>query len=111
MSDEPPWWIKPGQLHDSKGYPIYPGDLLRSYHYRTRKKIYYLYHVAVFVNGYMEFVPTCHLQPEKTKGGGRGMLAKNYEGHFTIIDGYGPEPYLSYDERPRNKNRKTEVLK
>jgi hypothetical protein len=104
MSKEPSWWTKPGQIHDSNGYPIYPGDLLRSYHFRgKRNKTYYLYHVAVFVNGYMEFVPTSHLQPEEVKDGGRGMLGQNYEGHFTIINGHGPEPYLSYEDRPRNQ--------
>jgi hypothetical protein len=93
------WWKQPGELSDKNGFPIYPGDLLRTYHFTgARRKKYYLYHVAVFINGYMELVPTCHLQPDRVSGGGRCMLSEALAAKYEIISGNGPEPdYLSYD--------------
>jgi hypothetical protein len=98
------WWKQPGELYDAKGYPIYPGDLVRTPHFiGARRKRYYLYHTAVFINGYMELVPTSHLQPEKTKQGGRCLLSDDLVRHAEIISGFGPEPFISYEDRPRRK--------
>ena len=51
---------KPGEAHDKNGIPIYPGDVLRTFHfrhYRHRRKMY-LYHVArLRSDGHMEAVP------------------------------------------------------
>jgi hypothetical protein len=33
--------------YDQTGKQILPGDLLRVFHFRTKSKIYYMYHVAV----------------------------------------------------------------
>jgi hypothetical protein len=98
-----PWWKQPGELADKSGIPIYPGDLLRSYHFTgaCRKK-YHLYHVAVFINGYMEMVPICHLQPEQVSGGGRCILNPDLAAECEIISGDGPEPdILHYSERKK----------
>jgi hypothetical protein len=96
------WWKRPGELFDAKNRPIYPGDLIRSPHFiGARNKRWYLYHTAVFVNGYMELVPTCHLQPENVKGGGRCIASEDILRHSEIIAGCGPEPYLDYTDRPK----------
>jgi hypothetical protein len=95
------WWRQPGELADKKGIPIYPGDLLRYFHFTgaCRKK-YFLYHVAVFVNGDMELVPISHLQAEQVRGGGRCMLSQDLASECEVISGHGPKPdFLSYDER------------
>jgi hypothetical protein len=98
-----PWWKQPGELADKTGIPIYPGDLLRTYHCTgARRKKHYLYHVAVFVNGYMELVPTYHLQPDQVRGGGRRILSEALASEYEIISGNGSEPdYLGYDERKK----------
>lgn len=106
MSEPTPhaWWRHPGQCHDAKGIPIYPGDLLRSPHFvGARKKRYYLYHVAVYVNGYMEMVPTCHLQPDKIEGGGRCMLSDDLASYTEVIQGHGPGRIVAFEDRPRNR--------
>lgn len=42
-----PWLKQPGECYDSRGYPIHPGDLLRTPHFiGPRRKQYYLYHVV-----------------------------------------------------------------
>ncbi len=60
-----PWLKQPGECHDSKGIPIYPGDLLRSFHFRgQRRRIFYLYHVAIFDSeaGGMRMMPASYLR-------------------------------------------------
>lgn len=43
------WLKQPGECHDSNGVPIYPGDLLRTFHFTgPRRRKWYLYHVAVY---------------------------------------------------------------
>lgn len=102
-----PWWKQPGELYDKNGRPIYPGDLLRSPHFiGARRKQFYLYHTAVFQRGYMEMVPTCHLQPERFKNGGRCLMSNDLVKYAEIISGTGPEPYICYMDRPKLTNPK-----
>lgn len=96
----------PGEIYDAQGIPIYPGDLLKSFHFTDRRrKKHYLYHTAVFVNGHMEMVPTSHLQPEKIKGSGRCWLRQKLADDcaMVIISGHGPGDCLDYADRPRVK--------
>jgi hypothetical protein len=109
MSDKS-WLKQPGQCWDRKGVPIYPGDLLRSLHFiGARKKKYWLYHVAVMDTeaGGMRMVPTKHLEPTKRTAidsrGGDPLLSDHLCVNAEVIDGYGPRPYLCYEERPRRK--------
>lgn len=93
-----------GEAFDCKGRPIYPGDLLKSYHFTDRRrKRHWLYHVAVIHDGHLEAVPTSHLQPGMEKQGGRFWIFKSGSGQFEIIDGHGPGDCLSYEDRPRRK--------
>jgi hypothetical protein len=101
-----PWLKQPGELHDLKGYPIYPGDLLRTFHYYgPRRKRNYLYHTVVYRDGGLRMVPTEHLEPTKVKGGGDCLLSEDFAQHVEIISGYGPhKDHLDYTDRPRKKS-------
>lgn len=96
--------IKPGDCYDKNRVPIYPGDLLKSYHFTDRRrKKWYLYHTAVW-NGSqlsMEMVPTCHLEPTKINGGGRCWLSQELGDNTEIIQGYGPGDTIDYTERKK----------
>jgi len=95
--------MKPGEVYDKNGTPIYPGDLLRSFHFRDRThkgKIRYLYHVAVLYRDRMDAVPVSHLEPSKVSDGGRCWLTNETAGTMEVIFGYGPGD-LMHDERPR----------
>ena len=91
---------------DINGVPIHKGDLLRTFHFAgARKKKYYLYHTVVEEEGELFMVPTSHLEPSLRDGGGKCLL--KYGGtECEVISGYGPEPYISYDDRPRIKPSK-----
>ena len=91
--------------YDMNGRPIHPGDLLRTYHFTgARRKKHYLYHVVVQEPTGLFLVPTSHLEPSMRNGGGRCPLnayADTWQSE--IISGYGPVPYLSYEDRPKNR--------
>lgn len=89
-------------MHDSRGVPIYPGDLLRSPHFVERNgRKHYLYHVAVADGDRMDMVPTCHLEASKVAGGGRCPLTLAIARGTLVIHGHGPEPHLDYTDRPK----------
>lgn len=89
-------------MHDMKGVPIYPGDLLRSFHFvGMRRKVHFLYHVAVADGAGMRMVPTCHLEPTKRAGGGETALSKGMAAACEVIHGHGPGDILSFEDRPR----------
>jgi hypothetical protein len=95
---------KPGEVFDKHGIPIYPGDLLRTFHFRgKRRKIYYLYHVAVWDAKYecMSMVPVSYLEPTRANRGGQCWLSQGIE--TEIIDGTGPGDFLCHTERPKWK--------
>ena len=97
---------KPGEVVDHRGVPIYPGDLLRTFHFRDRRrKKHYLYHVAVLCDDGMWLIPTSHLEPTLVAGGGTYQLSQtgitDYE--IEVIHGHGPDDYLSFEDRPRRE--------
>jgi hypothetical protein len=96
-----PWMKQPGDLHDTNGVPVYPGDLLKSYHFTGRRnKRYFLYHTAVYRDGAMYMVPTCHLEPTKLSGGGSCMLTQELLLESEIIAGHGPGD-MHYEDRAK----------
>lgn len=99
-----PWMKQPGEVFDANGIPVYPGDLIRTYHFTgPRRKRYYLYHTAVYKDGAMSLVPVSHLEPSCVRGSdGVCLLLQELMADAEIIHGYGPLPFLYYDERPRS---------
>jgi hypothetical protein len=93
-------------VYDKKGYPIYPGDLLRSPHYRgARRKMHYLYHVAVMDGERLTMVPAQYLEPTIKRTGGVCDLGQHLADHIEIISGYGPADYLSFEGRPKRSTK------
>jgi hypothetical protein len=94
--------------HDKNGVPIHEGDLIRTPHYiGGRRKQHYLYHVAVEREGVLFMIPTSHLVPDLVKGGGACRLdigIREYGSTAEVISGHGPAPYLSYEDRPKQKS-------
>jgi hypothetical protein len=92
--------LKP--FSDSKGCPIYPGDLIRSFHFTGRRgKKYFLYHVVVSKEGRLWLIPTSHLEPTKIPGGGDCLLSQEFLSatQAEIISGYGPGDCLYFEDR------------
>lgn len=95
-----------GELYDINGVPIYRGDLIRTFHFRgPRRRIWYLYHVAVLKDGRLELAPTSHLEPTKIGGGGRCMASQSLlnDNKAEVISGSGPDGCLCFIDRPRRK--------
>jgi len=90
--------------YDSKGVPICPGDLLKTFHFQSDRwrKRYYLYHVAVLEDGYLMMVPVCYLEPsKKALGGGKCALTPERAAEAEVISGHGPGDCLSYEDRSK----------
>jgi len=99
-----PWLKQPGECVDKHGIPIYPGDLLKTFHYRgRRRKRNYLYHVAVMDTeaGGMRMIPTKWLEPSKPHDGGSPLLSDDLAGDAEIIAGGKVGEWVCFDERPR----------
>lgn len=101
--------VRPGEVVDAKGVPIYPGDLVREFHFRAahRRKKFYLYHVATWneVEQTIEMIPTSHLEKSCIKSGGRYWLTQDMadETEMLVIDGYGPGSGEHYSERQKRR--------
>lgn len=94
----------PGEVYDKNDRPIYAGDLLRSFHFRgARRKVYYLYHVAVWnpKEECLEAVPTSELEPKLVNRGGRCRLFQDTADDMEIISGHGPGAILDFNDRPK----------
>ena len=113
MSDRP-WLKKPGELYDRRGTPIHPGDLLRTPHFRDRRRRqHYLYHTVVVVDGgacrAMRMVPTSELEPTLRDRGGVCLLSQEIADTLEVIAGHGPGDCLCYTDRPRRKAERREM--
>lgn len=100
--------LGPGGYFDSCGVPIYPGDLIRLFHFRDRRRRkYYLYHVAVHNKEHdvMELIPACHLEPSKAKSGGRCWMSQDLldGAQAEVISGHGPGDTLDFTDRKKRK--------
>jgi hypothetical protein len=93
MSSEP--------LRDRRGVPICRGDLVRTPHFRTRRRKYWLYHVAV--GDPIQLVPAQYLDPGVEDTGGRCFLTQDLASVCEVIAGYGPGECLDYDDREKVK--------
>lgn len=105
-----PWLKGPGELCDSKGVPIYPGDLLRTPHYRDRRRRqHYLYHTAVYHDDgqckAVRMVPTQYLDPSVERTGGECMLTDLAASGCEVIAGHGPGDCLDYTDRLKARRK------
>lgn len=91
--------------HDMKGVPVYAGDVLRTWHYRSRRygRKMYLYHVAIEKDGWLQGVPASALADEKKGDGGRFWLRDDSLTATEIVQGYGPGDTEDFTDRPRKK--------
>ena len=97
------------RIHDRKGYPIYAGDLLKTYHFTgSRKRKYYMYHLVVAYDGGDRMISACELLVYKDKplpGCLVSCCAVNgvlYDSE--IVEGFGPDrEYVDFEDRPRMK--------
>jgi hypothetical protein len=102
-----PWLKQPGECHDSKGIPIYPGDLLRSFHFRgQRRRIFYLYHVAIFDSeaGGMRMMPASYLEPTIPRTGGDPLLSDDLALATEVVHGPIVGDAILFTERPRKSH-------
>ena len=79
------------QAHDKHGYPVHPGDLLRTEHYRHRAgRMVYLYHVAVERGGEcLVGVPASSL--DRLADDGAFQLRDDSLRYSEIVQGNGPD--------------------
>ena len=108
QSDCPAWWKQPGQCYDMHGYPIYPGDLVRTFHFAgRRRRKHYLYHVIVFEfdstrgHGYLRMVPAQSLEPTLAKQGGNPLLSDSLARECEIVAEATVGDWLTLEDRPR----------
>ena len=88
------------QAWDANGFPIAPGDLIRSFHFiGARRKRHYLYHTVVMRDGELWMIPTCHLEATKTGGGGDCRIWERQLAGREIISGVD-EGGRDYTNRP-----------
>ncbi len=76
------------QYHDCKGVPIYAGDLIRTDHFRDRRrKLHYLYHGVRERDGALEMVPVTELATGKKDGGCCWLKAIISDRTITVLAG------------------------
>lgn len=92
-----------GECVDSRGIPIYPGDLIRSPHFVDRRgRRRWLYHVAVRRNGRLWMIPARQLDEGRDwPGSGEVVMKPRHLAGSQVISGHGPDDVLSYRDRPR----------
>lgn len=95
------------RFYDKNGVPIYPGDLLRTYHFTgARRKRYWLYHVVVDTGHKLglQMIPASHLEPSLQNQGGCAYLKHMHtDTQSVVISGHGPGDILGYEDRPKRK--------
>lgn len=101
--------LNPIPLYDIKGYPIQPGDLVRTYHFTGRRgKIHYLYHVASLPennsNG-LKLIPAAWADPNYEKDGGDCFVDQFFLNSYsaTILAGIGPASGQGFCDRVKRK--------
>ncbi len=118
IGPRPDWAGEPGVWTDSKGVPIYPGDLLRDLHFiGPGRKRNYLYHVvtehglgckwqlwAIPIHALAQ-LPIIH--PYGIDGALRLHTYLRHQDACEVIDGFGPErlPHYERERVPVNMPR------
>ena len=94
------------QVYDSRGYPIYPGDVLRTPHFRAGRRTYWLIHVAAMVDGRLRMLPARWADPAATHQGGDPLLTQGLADEATIVEGGIVGEWTAFTDRPRRRNVK-----
>ena len=94
MKPNLPSEVTEGMIRDCRGVPIYLGDLIRTPHFRDKRRVQrWLYHVVCRHEGAMEVMPVERVAfPRKDTGGSCWLHAlSNPEGYIAgeVISGYG----------------------
>ena len=90
-------------VYDSRGYPIYPGDVLRTKHFRGRRRTYWLIHVAAMVDGRLRMLPARWADPAAKHDGGDPLLTQGLANEATIIEGGIVGDWVVFTDRPRRR--------
>lgn len=96
------WLKQPGECCDKNGIPIYPGDLLRTFHFTgPRRRKYYLYHVAIYdaEAAAMRMLPTKWLEPTAPRDGGNPLLSDGLAASTEIVEGPSVGDAVLFTER------------
>lgn len=76
---------------DIRGIEIRPGDLVKSFHFKSGRRNHYLYHTVVAETHqgkvYFYMVPTSHLEPTNKKDGGKCLLMPDLAASVEVIHG------------------------
>lgn len=95
------------QYYDVNRRPIRQGDLLRTPHFRDRRRRqFYLYHVVTLIDGRLWMIPASELDERsriRGKGTGRTPLNDAQVSVAEIIDGYGEAGCDFWADRPRRR--------
>lgn len=105
---------RPGDVCDVKGVPVYPGDLIRTYHFRgCRGRHHYLYHVVTQdADGVLHLTPASWLamtERQQRLEGGRCYLAAVTDASGVmkdggeVLSGHGPGDCLCHHDRIRRR--------
>lgn len=112
-----PSQVKPGDLCDRNGVPIYPGDLIRTDHFKDRTcrgRMRYLWHMVTNRGGVLRMTPISMLANGKDQGGecylhsladNDGVLPlSEVMNHLNQVYCDGEHPCSYPDERPRRRD-------
>ncbi len=88
-------------VYDKRGIEVCVGDVLKVFHFTGgRRKKYYMYKIAVIRDGYLLAADAVQLGKDYTAAI-NGACILDVLGSFEIVAGFGPKPFLSFEDRPR----------
>lgn len=97
------------EFYDKKGYRIYPGDVLKVYHFTSalRRERRYMYKLVIEKAAMLWGVAITELNKKELREAHRYRLKWSSQNDFLmdteIVDGYGPGDLLCFKDRPKQK--------
>ena len=100
---EKPWMKQPGECFDKKGYPIYPGDLLKTLYFIIDKNTkHYHYHVAAYKDGCMRLFTPAMADPNCRPDSRLDcLMSQELVNDSEILEGGGPGDFYTFKQRQR----------
>ena len=97
---------EPRTAYDCNGVPIYPGDVLKIYHFTDRRRRkHYMYKLVVELDNTL-WLMDVHEIATKWAGAMKTLLEvfADASESMEIVEGYGPRPEcLDFTDRPRRE--------